>query len=401
MSLKRVTHVTASVSTLGGGIPEALSALASAQVSLSLEVNAIGHLDAGTKIPKWTGHHLSALPAKAVPQITWAPKMRKALIEQSPSLIHTHGLWTQASITACRFATSHRVPYLVSPHGMLDEWALSRSRLKKRVAARLFENRHLKNASCLHALCHSEAQSFRNYGIKGPVAVVPNGVDLPDDHLRDNHLRDGRKTLLFLGRIHPKKGLANAIHAFAKAGIAQDWQFVIAGWDQNHHLRELKQLCGEQKISTREIPLDQFLADEETSGDVLFVGPAFNKQKSHLLRRADASILPSFSEGMPMSVLEAWSYRLPVIMTRHCNLPEGFDAGAAVKTGTDVKEITKALLEFVDRDKDAQAEMGLSGRRLVEKNFTWTKIAADMIEVYKWILGEETKPSCVIGDKNR
>ena len=398
MSLKRVTHVTASVSTLGGGIPEALSALAAAQVSLSLEVNAIGHLDAGTKIPKWTGHHLSALPAKALPQMNWAPKMRKALIEQSPSLIHTHGLWTQASITAYRFATSHRIPYLVSPHGMLDEWALNRSRLKKRVAVRLFENRHLKNASCLHALCHSEAQSFRNYGIKGPVAVVPNGVDLPEN-IPDNNLRDGRKTLLFLGRIHPKKGLANAIQAFAKAGITKDWQFVIAGWDQNQHLHELKQLCSEQKISTREIPLDQFLAEEDAAEDILFVGPAFNEQKSQLLRRADTFILPSFSEGMPMSVLEAWSYRLPVIMTRHCNLPEGFDASAAVETGTDVKEITTALLEFVDRGKDAQAEMGLSGRRLVEEHFTWTKIAADMIEVYKWILGEETRPGCLIGDK--
>ena len=400
MSLKRVTHVTASVSTLGGGIPEALSALASAQVSLSLEVNAIGHLDAGTKIPKWTGHHLSALPAKALPQMAWAPKMRKALIEQSPSLIHTHGLWTQASITAYRFAASHRIPYLVSPHGMLDEWALNRSPLKKRVAVRLFENRHLKNASCLHALCHSEAQSFRNYGIKGPVAVVPNGVDLPEN-FADNHLCDGRKTLLFLGRIHPKKGLANAVQAFANAGIAKDWQFVIAGWDQNQHLRELKQLCAEQKISTQELPLDQFLDSVDTAGDVLFVGPAFNEQKSQLLRRADAFILPSFSEGMPMSVLEAWSYRLPVIMTQHCNLPEGFDAGAAVETGTDAKRLTKVLIEFVDRGKVAQGEMGLSGRRLVEKSFTWTKIAADMIEVYKWILGEETKPSCVMGDNNR
>ncbi len=330
--------------------------------------------------------------------MTWAPELRSTLLKQNPSLIHTHGLWTQASITVSRFASSHGIPYLVSPHGMLDEWALTRSPLKKRVAARLFENRHLNNAACLQALCHSEAQSFRNYGIRGPVAVIPNGVDLPED-FADSHFRDSRKTLLFLGRIHPKKGLANAIQAFAKAGITKDWQFVIAGWDQNQHLHELKQLCSEQKISTREIPLDQFLAEEDAAENILFVGPAFNEQKSQLLRRSDAFILPSFSEGMPMSVLEAWSYRLPVIMTRQCNLPEGFDAGAAVETGTDVKEITKALLEFVDRGKDAQAEMGLSGRRLVEEHFTWTKIAADMIEVYKWILGEETRPGCLIGDK--
>ena len=88
-------------------------------------------------------------------------------------------------------------------------------------------------------------------------------------------------------------------------------------------------------------------------------------------------------------------------MTQHCNLPEGFDAGAAVETGTDAKRLTEVLIEFVDRGKVAQGEMGLLGRRLVEKSFTWTKIAADMIEVYKWILGEETKPSCVMGDNNR
>jgi poly(glycerol-phosphate) alpha-glucosyltransferase len=129
--------------------------------------------------------------------------------------------------------------------------------------------------------------------------------------------------------------------------------------------------------------------------EVVFAGPAFGEVKDALLRRVSAFVLPSFSEGLPMSVLEAWAYRLPVVMTEHCNLPEGFAAGAAVKTGTGVEEIAAGFGEVFGWGGESLSLMGERGRALVERSFTWGACAAQMAEVYRWVLGAGGKPSCV------
>ena len=122
---------------------------------------------------------------------------------------------------------------------------------------------------------------------------------------------------------------------------------------------------------------------------MVFYGPAFGGEKDQLLRRADAFVLPSLSEGLPMSVLEAWAYGLPVVMTPECNLPEGFASQAALEIrnrgmGTGNWEGLRLLLDMSDSDR---IEMGRRGRRLVEEKFTWPKVAAQMKQLYEEILG--------------
>ena len=210
---------------------------------------------------------------------------------------------------------------------------------------------------------------------------------------------------------------------------------MVAGWDQGGHEAELKRLCREIGVSEASVSVEEFLSDssqehpgpqgklatvidaplQATSGraeavtpyrssdllssvsksSVLFVGPAFGDQKDALLRRADAFILPSFSEGLPMSVLEAWSYRLPVLMTDHCNLPEGFAAEAAIRIGTDVESIAEGLNQLLQSTIPDLQSIGRNGRSLVESQFTWPQVAAQMKEVYEWVLGGGAVPDCV------
>src|SRR5262249_37195453 len=144
---------------------------------------------------------------------------------------------------------------LVAPHGMMDPWALRQSRLKKRVAGLLYQNAQLRQAACIRALCESELRSIRAYGLKNPVCVIPNGIDLPQKPERKNPLAQARppkdqrrKALLYVGRIHPKKGLVNLLKAWKgaiRAGftIGEQWHLVIAGWDQEGHEAELKSLA--------------------------------------------------------------------------------------------------------------------------------------------------------------
>jgi poly(glycerol-phosphate) alpha-glucosyltransferase len=194
-----------------------------------------------------------------------------------------------------------------------------------------------------------------------------------------------KKILLYLGRIHPKKGLNNLLEAWHRCGADNsvqkfsNWTLVIAGWDQGGHEAELQSLANDLGISQ----------------DVVFVGPQFDEAKQACYHHADAFVLPSYSEGLPMVVLEAWAYSLPVIMTPQCNLPEGFKAGAAISVAADASEIARGLRTLIEmHDGDHQA-MGERGFNLVRERFTWMKIASEMTSVYKWILGGGIPSACV------
>ena len=267
---------------------------------------------------------------------------------------------------------------------MLDPWALKNSAWKKKIAGWLYENRNLRSAACIHALCESEYQSIRAYGLKNPVAIIPNGVDLPsptDTKVTppwEPRVDGDKKVILFLGRIHPKKGLVNLVKAWSKVK-PKDWILAIAGWDQGGHEIQLKELVAEFGLTE----------------DVIFLGPVFNDLKQACFQNASAFILPSFSEGLPMSVLEAWSYGLPVLMTKFCNIPEGFEANAAIEIQPEPDSIAEGLKNFLNLHESVRKQIGQNGLELVKNKFTWPKIAVEMIDVYKWILGQGEKPDCV------
>jgi poly(glycerol-phosphate) alpha-glucosyltransferase len=129
--------------------------------------------------------------------------------------------------------------------------------------------------------------------------------------------------------------------------------------------------------------------------EVVFRGPVYGAEKKALLSLADAFILPSMSEGLPMAILEAWSYRIPVLMTDECNLPEGFARGAAFRIGKDPRDIVPGLEFLFSSGASTLHQMGNKGRELVSEKFSWPRIAHSMRGVYEWILGGGTAPDCV------
>jgi poly(glycerol-phosphate) alpha-glucosyltransferase len=201
---------------------------------------------------------------------------------------------------------------------------------------------------------------------------------------------------LFLGRLHPKKGLPNLLEAWAAqkagGGAAAEWTLEIAGWDQGGHQEKLQRLASQLGLTWRG---PHETATEKTA-DILFAGPQFDAGRDAAYRRSDGFILPSFSEGLPVAVLEAWSYAKPVLMTPGCNLPEGLTARAAWMMEPNPPDIARALGEFFRTPEDERNAAGQRGRRLVEERFTWTKIGARMSAVYAWLLGKGPKPPEII-----
>ncbi len=307
-----------------------------------------------------------------------SPAMRRRLMAIDADLLHVHGIWLDSQWAAMNRQNKSGTPVVVSPRGMLDSWAVQNSSWKKRIVEKLFAHEALERATCIHALCRSEADAIRQYGLENPVALIPNGVVLPA--LEEERLEtSSTKRLLFLGRIHPKKGLRELLLAWKTVSREMGWKLVIAGWDDGGYEAGLKHLAAE-------LQLEQ---------SVEFCGSVYGEEKDRLLRSVDAFILPSFSEGLPMSVLEAWSYGLPVVMTDHCNLPEGFSAGAAVRVEPDPDSIAQGLMQFAALSNEVRADIGRKGRVLVEEKFSWTSIAERMLSVYDWCLNGGDAPDCV------
>ena len=165
--------------------------------------------------------------------------------------------------------------------------------------------------------------------------------------------------------------MANLIRAWNETSNSQRdgqrWVLVIAGWDQGGYENELKRVG--------------------FAASVVFLGPRFGAEKTECYRTCDAFILPSLSEGLPMTVLEAWSYAKPVLMTAECNLPEGFSADAALRIGSSADEIAAGLNQLFEMSDDDRAAMGTRGRTLVARKFSWPRIGEEAHAVYEWVLG--------------
>jgi len=384
----RIAQLTRFVSRLNGGVFFAQVGLLPRLVRLaSIDVRVFGAQDAFTAPDRgrWGPVGVEAFPAWPPATFGFSPRLLRALRAYHPDLTHVHGLWTYSSLASLRLQRQQGIPIVVSPHGMLDGWALAFSPLKKRLVASLFQRAHLQAASVLHALTEAEAAAIRAYGLNNPIAVIPNGVDLPDLGApvvrRTNAAPSARRrTLLYLGRIHPKKGLEALIDAWLafafqnRAGAP--WRLVIAGWDE---------LGCENRLRAKVLA-------SPVADSVEFSGPLWGEQKDAAYRSADAFILPSLSEGLPMAVLEAWSYGKPALITPACNLAEGVRVGAAIEIQPNSEDILRSLHHLAGLGADESLRMGAAARRLVEARFTWTKIAADMLRLYRSVAAREPVP---------
>lgn len=367
----KVAMLPGSVSRRAGGLYTSVRRLSeSIETRTSTTVQVLGHFDDSTRedIGAW----------KTVPRLLKSEsgfmrilELRQMLNTLGPDIVHPQFLWSYASVASVLGGYQS----VISPRGMLDPWSLRQSSFKKSIAKSLFENRHFRKADCMHALCSAEAVAIRAAGLKNPICVIPNGIDLPDFE-RDS-FDEREKKITFVGRIHAKKGLQSLLTAWSLIHKQiEDWELVIAGWDDGGHLSIV-----EDQVT--ELGLDR---------SVRFLGSVYGEQKDQLLRSSSGFILPSFSEGLPMSVLEALAYRLPVLMTNECNLPEGFDCGAALRITTEPQDLAQSLLDFTKLSNPEHERMGRKGRQLVEREFSWASIAKKMTQVYSWIAGAGDVP---------
>ncbi len=382
-----IAFITPSVSRSAGGIFEVELALGKALVSSGCNITVYGQRDENTNkdLSKWDPMEVQVFPSTGPHAFRYSPLLKNAVVNSNCELAHLHVIWMYTSIVTNHWHKKGK-PYMVTIHGMLEPWALKNAKLKKKIVKLLYEGKCLANATCIHAHTYKEYEDIRSFGLTNSVCVIPNGVEIPQTgQIQEkpgwhSSVKD-RKVLLYLGRLHPKKGLENLIEAWALLkAVNKNWLLVIAGWGEKPYMESLK-------AKTQQL---------HQQSNIIFPGPQFEGEKNQSFASADAFILPSFSEGLPMAILEAWSYRLPVLSTPACNIPEGYERQAAIEIKASVEGIKTGLQELFSLNAENRKEMGENGYKLVVEKFTWEKIGQQMAEVYRWLLQGGQTPKTII-----
>lgn len=295
-------------------------------------------------------------------------------------LIHDQGLWLPTNHAVAAVTRQLDIPLIASTHGMLEPWALNYRAWKKQLAWRLYQRCDLQTARVLHATATREAGSLRRLGLRQPIAVIPNGVDFPVLSERSRQ-PESPCIALFLGRIHPVKGLVDLVEAWRIARPA-GWKAIIAGPDEGGHRRVVEEAIGRAGL-------------ENSFG---FVGVVDGEDKIALYRRADLFLLPSFTENFGMVVAEALACGVPVITTKGTPWESLVTHRCGWWIDIGVEPLVAVLREAMNLPPDTLRDMGRRGRAYVEQNFGWPGIAQQMLSVYRWVLGQGERPDCVTTD---
>jgi glycosyltransferase involved in cell wall biosynthesis len=383
----KILIVTPYIGRTYGGISKVVIEIASSlgQIGLSIDVvtttaDGTGNLDVETGrwikqtgyriryFPTW--HHNDFIISTALP--FWLSRHLKEY-----DLVHTHTLFAPLitfTHSICRF---HKIPYIITPHGMLEPWALSYKAWKKRAYYQSFERSAMFNASAIQVLAASEAKHVQALGNHQTI-IVPNGIYPTDFSTPHNpeifyqkfpKTRD-KKLIIFLGRIDPKKGLDLLAPAFAKTqSYFPDAHLIVAGPDSINFLPTAQ----------------SYFAQSGCLQSVTFTGMLAGGLKQTALAVANIYVAPSYSEGFSISVLEGMASGLPCVITTACNFPEAAAAGAAYVVEANAQAIAAALIKCF-RDEPAAKVLGSRAREFIFHNYTWDQAANKLQQAYTSIL---------------
>lgn len=304
-------------------------------------------------------------------------------------IIQVQSMWDLRYHNLKKIADKYHIPYIVTPRGMLEPWSLSQKKWKKKLALWLYQLEDLKSSACIFTTAEMETQNVRKLGVDVPMAVIPNGISTEGYSCRDS-IDKVKKQVLFLSRIHEKKGIEVLIDVWEQI-IPQfpDWNLVIAGNGEDSYINELKDLINQKSLN----------------GNVQIIPPVFGNEKLDLYQASSLFVLPSYSENFGMVIAEAMSCGVPAITTNYTpwKLLNGQESSMGVtpteKTGWCIdlshKDLEKAMREAMSMSSQELYDMGQKASSLIQKNFDYRSVARKTKTLYSWILGEGDKPDFV------
>jgi glycosyltransferase involved in cell wall biosynthesis len=311
-------------------------------------------------------------------RLGYSREMLKYCKQAPMDILHLHGLWMLPNIIPGLFAIKRRVPIIISPHGMLGRDALQFSSRKKQIMLTLGQQKVLSSAKCFRATALSEVEEIRAFGLRQPIALLPNGISPPEGVWQ----KTSEKYLLSLGRVHPKKGLVNLIKAWAKQADAfPDWTLRIVGPDEVNHKEELRQLIA--KMAVLRVTIED---------------PVFGDDKWSLMAAAELFVLPTLNENFANTVAESLIVGVPVISSKGAPWAGLEEYRCGWWVDGDVDTLSATLAKAMLLRNQERTEMGLRGREWMIRDFGWPDIGRRMGAVYAWMRGTARATDDIIFD---
>ena len=313
----------------------------------------------------------------------------KFLRDTEYDIYHANTLWLYPVHAVCKYARRTGKPYVLSTHGMLYPTALTVSSWKKKLMGAMWYNKDIMQADCLHATCMAELEHNREFGYKGPIAVIPNPVVFPkfiSERLAtcSKVSTNGKRTIGFLGRLHPIKKVENIIYALnlIEPEIRKKVKLDVMGkFDDKYELwlkEEVKRLGLEDSVE--------------------FVGFVSGKEKYERLKKLSALMVPSAQENFGMIVPEALICETPVYASLGTPWSELNECRCGWWRDNEPETIAGVIKEILMMSDEDLCSMGRNGRRLMEEKYEQHKVAAMMQQLYSWIgngMKTERKPDFV------
>jgi glycosyltransferase involved in cell wall biosynthesis len=374
----RILHIISSIDLSGGGPSKSVSDLALNEAQQGHHVTIFTSSSDNPYLKKSPHPNLSL---HFVPKKQFKKDLNRFLNTNEFDIIHGHGIWQMPVHYMAQFARKKNISYIVTPRGMLEPWALNAGKWKKKLALALYQRTDLAKANCIHATAQMEAENIRKLGFKNPIAVIPNGIDINEFPVKPETKKKEKRTILFLSRIHPKKGIENLIEAWdqTEKALRQSWQIEIAGNGEENYIATLQKLI-----------VAKGLQDE-----IKIIGPQFGDAKIHAYHRADLFVLPTHSENFGIVVAEAMACGVPVITTKGTPWEELNSRNAGWWIDIGVQPLVEALHKALQLPEEQRRQMGQNGRKLVEEKYSIEAVASQMIQLYKWILNKGDKPEFI------
>ena len=327
---------------------------------------------------------IKALPNDAITPYEYSRGIAQYLGSHDYDLYHTNGLWMHCNHITCSTARHCHKPYIITPHGMLYPDALHRSYWKKWPLIQLCFRNDINSADCMHVTCKAEMEHVRNFGYRGPIAIIPNPANLPGylDEVaatKPFFLGCGRaRKFGFLGRLHPIKKVENLLYGVAKLPRPQDCELVIMGKGDDAY--------------------EQFLRGEVARlglKNVKFSGFVSGREKFEQLAQLSCLFVPSDFENFGMIVTEALSVGTPVMTSLGTPWEELNTVGCGWWIDRSPENIAAVMQQVLEMPIDRLLAMGEKGRELVRRKYTAPQVARQMLQLYEWLTSNGERPSFV------